>query len=228
MTDLVLVGEGSTERGFAVTVLAPALAGRGVFLQPRLIPTSPSASGGALSFPRVLRFLRNTLRERHDTFVTTFFGLYRLPAEFPGQRKATALGDPLERSSTIEQALHEAVIEEAGCRTERFPPHIQPHEFEALLFSDVDRFADTERAWAPRVKELEAARSAATSPEHINDGQTTHPSARLRALLPRHKKTRDGVLVAKRIGLSRMRTECRHFGAWLDRLEALPSRRYAD
>ena len=227
MTTLVLVGEGPTERAFAVTVLGQALAARGVFLQPRLIPTSRSAKGGALSFLRILRFLRNTLRERQDTFVTTFFDLHGLPTDFPGGREAVPLPDPLEQATAIERRLHAAVIDEAGCRPERFLPHIQPYEFEALLFSDVARFTETEPEWAPHVKELEAARSSVSSPEHINDGQTTHPSARLMALLPRYKKTRDGVLVASRIGLSRMRTECHHFGEWLDRLEALPSRRYS-
>lgn len=224
MTNVVLVGEGPTERAFTVSVLARPLAERGVFVQPRLIPTSPSAKGGALKFPRVLRFLRNTLRERQDTFVTTLFDLYGLPADFPGRAEAADLLDPLQRASAIERKLHEAVIDEAGCRPDRFLPHIQPHEFEALLFADTVRIAEAERQWAPQLEDLEAARRSASSPEHINDGPGTHPSARLIALLPRYSKTRHGVAIADQIGLSCMRAECHHFGKWLDRLEALVPR----
>ena len=65
-------------------ILYPALLGGNVLVQPRLIPTSRHAKGGALSSQRVLRFLRNTIRERSDTYVTTFFDLYELPSDFPG------------------------------------------------------------------------------------------------------------------------------------------------
>ncbi len=221
MTDVVVVGEGPTERSFTVTVLAHSLAERRVFVQPRLIPTSRSAKGGALKSARVLRFLRNTLRERQDTFVTTLFDLYGLPSDFPGRAGTTDISDPLKRASAIEQTLHATVIAEAECRPDRFLPHIQPYEFEALLFSDVQRLAEAERDWTPQLKALRDARQSASSPEHINDGPTTHPSARLTDLLPRYSKTRHGVAIADRIGLSRMRAECRHFGKWLDRLEAL-------
>ena len=37
-----------------------------------------------MSPQRVLLFLRNTLRERNDTHVTTFFDLYGLAPDFPG------------------------------------------------------------------------------------------------------------------------------------------------
>ena len=221
MTDLVIVGEGPTERSFTTTVLARPLAERGVFVQPRLIPTSRGAKGGALNVDRVLRFLRNTLRERPDTVVTTLFDLYGLASDFPGRAAATSVTDPLEQATSIERGLHSAVVREAGCRPYRFLPHIQPYEFEALLFSDVEQFVEVERQWAPQLKELQAVREAAASPEHINDGPASHPSVRLTDLLPRYSKTRHGVAIASRIGLNRLRTECRHFGGWLDHMESL-------
>ena len=65
-------------------ILGPALAGSNVFVEARLIPTSLAGRGGALTGQRVLRFLRDTLRQRSDTHVTTFFDLYGLPSDFPG------------------------------------------------------------------------------------------------------------------------------------------------
>ena len=36
-------------------------------------------------------------------------------------------------------------------------------------------------------------------------------------------RVRHGPAVAARIGLDRIRAECRHFAAWLSRLESLPA-----
>ena len=115
-------------------ILQPALSHSNLFVEPRLIPTSPVQKGGALTGQRVLRFLRNTLRQRRDSYVTTFFDMYGLPADFPGA--AGSRRDPLRRATAIEETLHKEVVQIAECRSDRFLPHIQPHEFEALLFSN--------------------------------------------------------------------------------------------
>ncbi|MCY4374868.1 MAG: DUF4276 family protein [Spirochaetaceae bacterium] len=193
-------------------VLGPHLAGRNLYLARRLVPTS---AGGRVNRQRILR---DTLRQRQDTYVTTFFDLYGLPSDFPGPVASSA--DPLERAAAIEEALHEEVVRVTQCRPDRFVPHIQPCEFEALLFSDTSQFAREQPAWAGSVAELAVAGRRAGSPEHINDGSKTHPSARLERLSG-YRKVRDGTAVARRIGLCRIRRECAHFADWVARLESL-------
>ena len=223
MTEIIIVCEGQTEEAFVNHILRQHFTHQDIFVQPRLIATSQSAKGGALSRQRVLRFLRNTLRERQDTYVTTFFDLYALRSDFPGQYEAAADSDPVERATVIEVRFQETVLEEAKCLPGRFLPHIQPYEFESLLFSDIGRFSEAEPAWKPFVSQLETARQAAATPEHINDGLETHPSARLQSLLrPRYNKVRHGVAVSSSIGLERIRAECHHFDKWIARMEALP------
>ncbi len=220
MTDLVFVGEGQTEESFARDVLAPELLDRELYVNPRLIHTSTYGKGGALSWARVRRFLRNTLRERRDTYVTTFFDLYRLDRSFPGWEEGQALRDPLARVREIERHVHTAIVEEAGCRESRFIPHIQPYEFEALVFADPSALGVTDTRWLRTIDELRQARAAVPSPEHINDGETTHPSARLKTLLdPSYQKVLHGVTVTKTIGLTRIRQECAHFNDWLTTIE---------
>ena len=219
MIFVVVVCEGPTERDFVMRMLSPELADSSVFVEARLIPTSPEGRGGALAGQRVLRFLRDTLRQRRDTHVTTFFDLYGLPADFPGT--STTAPDPLHRASAIEASLHEEVVRAAQCRSDRFVAHIQPYEFEALLFSDTSQFVREQPAWARWAAELAAARHSVVSPEHVDDGPDTHPSARLERLAGYHK-VRHGPAVAARIGLDRIREQCRHFAAWLSRLESLP------
>ena len=223
MKQVLVVCEGQTEEVFVNEILAPALWDRNVFLYPRLIATSRHSKGGSLKGQRVLRFLGNTLRERRNIHVTTFFDLYGLPSDFPGQSEAAAQVDPVDRAAAVEAEFHTAVIQAVGCAPGRFLPHIQPHEFEALLFSEPGRFAEVEPAWQRYVAQLEMARQSARSPEYINDGSETHPSARLRDLLrPRYNKVRHGKAVSERVGIDRMRAECAHFHRWLERLATLP------
>ncbi len=221
MKEIVIVCEGQTEETFTNRVLGPFLADRQVFVQPRLIATSRVAKGGALNHQRVFHFLRNTLRERKDTYVTTFFDLYGLPRNFPGHSKATN-SDPIERAASIESVFHAEVVQKAECRSDRFFPHIQPCEFESLLFSEISRFEEAEPSWRKFAGQLAAARQSAKSPEHVNEGSTTHPSARLKHLTPRYRKVLHGADISGRIGIPRMRAECRHFDGWMQRLEDLP------
>lgn len=223
MIEVIVVGEGQTEETFVRDVLAPAFAPLEIFLSPRLVPTGPHSRGGALNEQRVLRYLRNTLRERGDTYVTTFFDLYGLPTGFPGVHESADLADPMQKASHIEAALAEAAVRAADCRADRFLPHVQPYEFEALLFADTDRLVELDDRWRTAAAPLRAARAAAATPEHVNDGPQTHPSARLRAQLrePQFDKVLHGAAAARNIGLARLRDECRHFGAWLERIESL-------
>jgi hypothetical protein len=223
LTHLVFVGEGQTEESFARDVLATSLLDREMFVYPRLIRTSAHGRGGALSWNRVRLFLRNTLRERTDTYVTTFFDLYRLDRDFPGWQHSQAILNPLDRAAEIERQFHAAIVAEAGCREERFIPHIQPYEFEALIFTNLEVLPGVESNWNRRLEVLREARQASPSPEHINDGEMTHPSARLQTALrdPIYQKVLHGVTITSRIGLPRIREACSHFGGWLTRLENL-------
>jgi hypothetical protein len=137
MITVFVVGEGQTEESFVRDVLAPSFWDREIYLSPRLIATSRHGKGGALKWERVLLYLRNTLREQSDSYVTTFFDLYRLRTGFPGLSESKPMADPLARARLIESKMFPVVVEEAQCRQERFLPHIQPYEFESLLFSDL-------------------------------------------------------------------------------------------
>lgn len=224
MTELVVVGEGFTDESFIKRMIAPTLADQAIYVTARLLRTSRRARGGALATDRVLYHLPRILKERDDVYVSTFFDLYGLASDFPGLSGAKGLSDPTERAGAIEAAFGAAVVEVAGCRPERFLPHVQPYEFESLLFADVSAFASTRSTWRTCVAELRDVRKAAATPEHINDGLMTHPSARLGRVLnePGYDKRLDGPAVAARIGIDRIRAECRYFGEWLGRLETLP------
>jgi hypothetical protein len=220
MVDLIVVVEGQTEETFVRDVLALPLALNDVFATSRMIETSPGHRGGGLNFDRVKRFLRNTLRERADTYVTTLFDLYALGPTFRGVSDAKGL-PPSDRSRHIESLLHEDIAQFAQCRPERFLPHIQPHEFESLLFSDVSSLCQVEPDWHIHHDHLLGIRASVENPEWINDSPQTAPSKRLEILKPTYRKSRHGPDCAARIGLERIKEECPHFNQWFNRIVAL-------
>lgn len=221
MVEVIIVTEGQSEETFVRSVLAPLLAGSNVFATARCVRTSDMQSGGSLSPERVRRFLRNTLRERDDTYVTTLFDLYALKPEMPGVAGSEDIVDPALKAAHIEQAMHRDIVGVAGCRPDRFFGHVQPHEFEALFFSDVTAFCELEPGWASSRKALQAVRDEYENPEWINNSPQTAPSRRLSILTPKYRKVRHGSLAANHIGLDRIRSECPHFAAWVERLLAL-------
>ncbi|CAH0442165.1 DUF4276 family protein [Ralstonia pseudosolanacearum] len=222
MIEIIVIGEGATEETFVRDVFAPYLALNNVFATARLIQTgSGGQKGGALSFERVARSLSNTLKKRANTYVTTLFDLYGLKPEFPGFEDSRRLAEPAARSAFLETALHQAIVTRAGCRHERFLPHIQPHEFEALLFSDIPALCSIEPDWAKHEALLTLEANRYPNPEWINDSPQTAPSKRLAALSPTYGKVRHGALAAQSIGLDAMRARCPHFAGWVSRLLAL-------
>lgn len=222
MVEVVVFAEGPTEEQFIKRLVAPAVRHLQVFVKPQMLKTSQEARGGAINFDRLKFNARNTLRQNPDCVLTTLLDLYGLDTTFPGFDEAKAKPDMGSRVKHLNAKLHEALVAHVGCRPERFIAHIQPYEFEGLLFSDTQALAQTEPGWLSSLHELVKVRAAFPTPEHINDSIETKPSKRLEQLLrPGYKKTRHGPLAAERVTLATMEKECPHFRGWMDSLRNL-------
>lgn len=222
MVEVVVFCEGQTEEKFIKMVVAPAIRDLQVYLKPQTLRTSQSGSGGALSFDRLKYHARNSLLSNENCILSTFVDLYKLDTSFPEFDVAAQIKDVYVRVSSLETALHGAVVSYVGCRHDRFIPYIQPHEFEGLLFSDVDKLVSIEPNWRKSVANLRKVVNEASSPEHINNGFETKPSRRLETLLdPCYRKTRHGPLAAESITLKVIEERCIHFHDWMERLRGL-------
>ena len=93
------------------------------------------------------------------------------------------------------------------------------HEYEGLLFSDPDAFAQSIRQLAYRFHEV---RNEFATPEDINNDPLTAPSKRVIDIYSAYSKVIEGTLAARAVGIQKMREECPHFRGWLERLEDLP------
>ncbi len=231
MTRLLVHVEGETEEDFVNRVLAPHLYSHGLSsVGARLIGNARQRDqrGGIRAWNTVRKDIVNHLKEDRASIATTMVDYYGLPQTgpkaWPGRSEAPKLALS-ERANRVETALLEDISREMGSsfNPERFIPYVVMHEFEALLFSDCDRFGRGigRPGLAPKFQEI---RDKFANPEEIDDSPETAPSKRVAALVPGYQKPLMGTLAAQEIGLNAIRSVCPHFQCWLKRLERLPTR----
>lgn len=220
MIRVVVVCEGQTEETFIRDVIAPLLAHQQIYITARLIPTSKGHKGGALSYPRVKRFIVNCLKQETETIITTFFDLYALDNEFPAFAESQNIVDIYKKVAHLEQELKEAIVQENNLFAERFFPYIQLYEFEGLLFTDIVKLTELEVDWRDSSNALQTVRESYVTPEHINDGYETKPSARLDRHLKKtvYRKKLHGTLAIQSIGIENLCEQCKHFADWYEQL----------
>ncbi len=215
--------EGQTEETFVNNVLRPHLATFSVWCGARCVTTSRSRRrshrGGVLRYEHPKRDITAWMKEDDSPGArfTTLFDLYGLPEDFPGFDEASKASDPYERVGVLEHALSQDVSDR------RFIPYIQLHEFEALLFASPRMLETQFHHRSDEIDRLVETASAFDSPELIDDGKDTAPSKRIINKIPEYerRKVSAGPIVAEKIGLSTLRSKCRHFGEWLGRLESI-------
>jgi hypothetical protein len=217
---LVLV-EGQTEERFVFDVLDPHLQTFSRCAVPKVLVTKrPRAGrpqtggqfkGGVLSYAQVKGDLGRLLTDTSATIVTTMLDYYAIPQDFPGFATQPKGSDPYASVRHLEAEL----AKDMGDR--RFVPYLCLHEFEALIFTD-----PAQCKWifgASAAKVLTSVRDAFPTPEHIDDDPKTAPSKRILQEFPEYEKPVHGNLAILDIGLDAVRAACRHFDAWVSRLE---------
>lgn len=227
ITRLNILVEGQTEEAFIRDVLAPHLNSRSVFVACRRVETSRRREkvtgqtiifrGGIVSYLKLRNDVLRWLKEDPRAFLTTMLDVYALPSDFPDFDNARKKADAYEKVGVLETAFRQDV----GYHT--FIPYLQLHEYEGLLFSDVNVTDSGLRLFdgISRLAELSAIRNAFPTPEHIDEGVTTAPSKRLKALFPAYDKLLFGPLIAASAGLTILRQQCLHFDQWVASLESL-------
>ena len=228
MARLLIHVEGETEEMFVNEVLAPHLYGAGwEVVAARIVGNARlrERRGGIKPWSVVRDDIMRHLKEDSGCYATTMVDFYALPQSagktWPGRAEAAEL--PTAQKASHVEAQLSADVQRAmgpGFLAARFIPFVIMHEFEALLFSDCGAFS--RGVGRPELHEaMQAIRDGFATPEEINDSPLTAPSKRVEALMPAYQKPFLGTLAALEVGLTRMREECPHFGAWLHRLEQI-------
>ena len=220
MTRVHVICEGQTEEMFVNEVMAVHFVPQGIYLIPSLVG-KPGHKGGDLRFVRLFTDLRARLLSDTSAYCTTLFDFYGLPTKFPGKAAAKRKRSHADKAQCILEAVTAELQAELGERTlRRFIPYVQMYEFEGLLFSDPDSFAEAinEKSLAG---DFLAIREGFETPEEINDNPQTAPSKRILSLFPGYEKPLYGSLAAIEIGLAKIRQQCPLFDGWVNRLQSM-------
>jgi Domain of unknown function (DUF4276) len=147
---------------------------------------------------------------------------YGLGNGFPGTPVPTHL-DSVQKVEHIERAVKADICRQIPeFRPDvRLIPYLSLHEYEALLFSDPDAFAQS-IGQPSLARNFHRVLNDFPTPEDINCGLETHPSKRVINIYAGYKKVIEGTQAARAVGIRRMREKCVHFEAWLQQLAALP------
>ncbi len=137
MTRVNFVVEGQTEETFVRDVLSPYLSTRGVYPVARSVETGRQGAkifrGGIVSYSKAKSDIIRWLKQDTDAYVTTMFDYYALPNDFPSFDDAKIASDIYQKAEKIENAMGTDIS------NIKFIPYIQMHEFEAILFSNINK-----------------------------------------------------------------------------------------
>ena len=137
--------------------------------------------------------------------------------EFTGKTGYAACSGHEDARKRVEE-LEDFLFEDD--RDRRFIPHLQLHEFEAPILTDalcLTKYYPSHKDELDRLaKSLEREFK---SPEEVN--RITPPSWRIRTAVPEYEKPLFGISAVADLGLEQIRAKCKHFDAWLQRLERL-------
>ena len=219
---LNITTEGPAELRFVKDVLFKHLQPYSIFCDHRSILTSKEyhKRGGITNYAKVKKDIQQWIssEKSSDRRFSTMFDYYALPNDFPGYSDAQKLANPYDKVKCIEKAFAEDMNDY------RFIPYIQLHEFEALLFSNLDILLYD---YVNKKKEIEMLKTELSqapynnNPELINDKKATSPSHRILSLIPEYQKVNSGSLIADFISIEVLRAKCNHFNDWLEKLEKL-------
>ena len=227
MTRLLVHVEGQTEETFVNEVLADYLLSRGyTSVSARIVGNARQRDrrGGIKAWSSVCNDIVNHLKEDRGCIATTMVDYYGLPATgpkaWPGRDAAKSLQHS-QKAKAVEDRIAFEVSQKMDLRIpfDRFIPYVVMHEFEALLFSDCQVFAES--IYREDLKDFfQDIRNLVGCPEEINDSPETAPSKRIERLFPQYNKPIYGTLAAAGVGLDKIKSECPQFSEWLEKLEA--------
>lgn len=172
--------------------------------------------GGNCNWERIKYFVEKSLKSQPNAIVTTMIDYYGLKGNtFPKWQESLDIMDKRERVTFLENEMHRDI---ENSLQNRFIPYLQLHEFEALLFNNLDVFEENFEDAEYDKAELQKVFSEFPDPEMINDRRETSPSHRLKNIIPSYNKIYIGNLIIESIGLENIYNKNQHFKEWIDKL----------
>lgn len=219
MKRLIIVCEGQTEQEFCKHVLSPYLIAHNIHIQAPLIKRT---GGGIVKWSVLKGEIERYLYEQ-ELIVTTLIDYYGINKghKFPKWEEGESIIDKEKRMDFLENAIKEDISESLRYR---FLPYFQLHEFEGLLFNDIEIFYENiPKSELVGRDELIKTFQEFDNPEMINDNRETSPGHRLQRIIKGYNKPLYGHYLAEAIGIERIRSKSPRFNNWIEKLISIRS-----
>jgi hypothetical protein len=216
MKRIIIVCEGPTEQEFCKDVLQSHFNPIEIYLH---FPIIKKSGGGIVAWGVLKKQIENHLRQEAEALVTTLIDYYGILAkhQFPGWDAASKIIDKNAKMDMLESCMKNSIHSDIN---NRFIPYIQLHEFEGLLFNDINIFNDNfhQQDFIDK-PELEKTINDYPNSEFINDTAENSPSYRLKRMIKGYNKIVYGAILAQSIGLLKIRNKSPRFNNWIKSLE---------
>ncbi|OAV74101.1 hypothetical protein Barb7_02448 [Bacteroidales bacterium Barb7] len=217
MKRIIIICEGQTEQMFCEQTLSPYFSRKEINIQPSLIN---SGRGGITGWHKLKREIENYLKQDQTVYVSMlvdYYGIYK-EHQFPSWEESFKMADKSELLNFLEQKMKEDINPSFGYR---FIPYMQLHEFEGLLFNNIDVFRQqfTTSELAGMAELQETFKQFGGNPEMINNNKETAPSKRLERIIRGYNKVVYGNILAEAIGLENIKSKCPRFNGWISKIE---------
>lgn len=210
MKTVIIICEGPTEEVFCSNLLSQYLQ-NSCRIEIRLL-------GGNCNWQRIKDMVEKALKQQKNALVTTFFDYYGVKTKkFPNWKETIGINkaNVRERIEILENGMFEDI--DSNLRY-RFIPYVQLHEFEALLFNNIEVFDEMFEFEQYDRAELLNIFNEFPDPEMIDQGTETSPSHRLIKIIPAYRKVIQGNAIAEKIGIEQIRQKNKHFNDWIEQL----------
>jgi len=218
MKRVIIICEGETEREFCEKLLATSFAKKDIHIQAPLIKKS---MGGIVKWGILKKEIETYLLENnvYVTMLIDYYGLYS-KYHFPEWDESLQILDKNARMDFLEAAMQNDIKESVR---HRFIPYLQLHEFEGLLFNDINVFYEqVPNGELVGIAELKQTfKDYPDNSEMINNNRETSPSHRLKRIISGYNKILYGHYFAEAIGLDKIRNKSPRFHAWMNIIEVI-------
>jgi len=214
MNRLYILVEGPTEERFVKDVLSAYFLNKGIYITPiiisnKILDSGTKFKGGNVTFNKVIHECKKLL---NSGYTTTLLDYYGIDTKFKGYKESLDVKELKGKKDILEKGLADEI------KNKKFIPNIQMHEFESLLFSNIDEFQWIEED-KDKIIALKSEISGFETPEHVNNSKITAPSKRILKHYPEYNKVLDGINIAQEIGIEKMMVECPLFRGWIEEIE---------
>lgn len=223
MINIAVICEGQTEAKFISQVFNSYFDSK-LFLYPITIPTSENKKGGCLKYERVKKIINNISQNKFYNYITTMFDYYALNSDFPDINNNTVYNPDIYITIRNLENSFKNDIDNKINNTIQFIPYYQLHEFETLLYTDINNFLQADSEWTKKqINTLQKDVKDYDNIELINNCIDTSPSHRIEKIFnkPKYNKMIHGIKIIQATGLDNIRAKCRHFNEWCVKLETL-------